>query len=46
MKNGTKQAFVFPETEERKVTFHLHTAANHKGSGNTGKECQLYMGAN
>lgn len=30
MKNGTKQAFVFPETGKRKVTFHLQTATNHK----------------
>lgn len=29
-KNGTKQAFVFPETGKRKVTFHLQTATNHK----------------
>lgn len=46
MKNRTKQAFIFPETGKRKVTFHLQVATNHKGSGNTGKECQLYMEAN
>ena len=45
MKNRTKQAFVFPETGKRKVTFHLQTASNHKEVEHW-KECQLYMGAN
>lgn len=46
MKKQNKASFLFPETGKRKVTFHLQVATNHKGSGDTEKECQLYMEAN